>query len=130
MEAYYEVTLNGTPCGKVSVHRQGLYYRFSCKCVLDKNDIYRLILSCGDFQKSLGVLAPYETGFEIVTRIPVKQIREGDWLFHVIPKHTISAENFVPIHPEEPFAYLSRLKDSFLIYQDGQPGIYAEKMQE
>ena len=37
---------------------------------------------------------------------------------------------FIPIRPEEPFAYIARIKESFLILKDGQPGICIDKMQE
>lgn len=33
------------------------------------------------------------------------------------------AGRFIPIKPEEPFAYIERLKDAYLVRQDGQVGI-------
>lgn len=130
MEAFYSVTWKGNDCGKVSVKQQGLYYHFQCRCIVDREDIYRLILSYGTNQKSLGILVPYEGSFILTTRLPVKKIKEGDWTFQIISKRNISTGCFIPISPEEPFAYISHLKNSFLVYQNGQAGIQYEKMQE
>ncbi len=124
METFYSVSRNGSHCGKVSVSRQGLYYRFHCRCVLDTEDIYRLSLTCGDLQISLGILVPSDEAFVLTTKIPAKQLKEGQWYFTVTAKAPISPDRFIPIRPEEPFAYISRLKSSFLAYRDGQPGIY------
>ena len=43
--------------------------------------------------------------------------------FRLVPKlgdHT--GERFVPIYPEEPFSYISRLKDAYLARQGEQLG--------
>ena len=130
METYYSVTRKGKPCGKGSGRKQGLYHLFDCRCLLDCNEIYRLNLTCGDFQKDLGILVPTEGTFGIHTKIPSKQLREGEWGFCVIIKKENPAECFVPISPEEPFTYISRVKASFLIYQNGQAGIEIERMQK
>ena len=130
MENFYSVTRKGKACGKVSVKKQGLYYRFQCRCMIDDQDIYRLNLTCGDFQKNLGVLVPAGDSFELTARIPVKQLPEGDWIFLIQSRLSPPEETFVPISPEEPFAYISRLKDSFLTHQNGQPGITVENLEE
>ena len=130
MESFYSVTRNGQACGKVSVKRQGLYCLFRCRCRIDDRDIYRLMLTCGDFQHSLGVLVPVEDSFELTARIPAKQLPEGDWSFRIRSRLSPPEETFVPISPEEPFAYISRLKDSFLTYQNGQPGITVDTQED
>lgn len=130
METFYSITRKGKDCGKVSVKQQGLYYHFQCRCTVDSDDIHRLVLSCGDIQENLGILVPYEGSFVLTTKIPIKQIKEGNWSFQIIPKRNIPDNHFIPISPEEPFAYVSRLKESFLVYQNGQPGIQIAKMQE
>ena len=130
MESFYSVTHNAEPCGKVSVRKQGLYYLFHCRCMVGRRDIYRLILSCGNFQQSLGVLAPVNGSFELTTRVSARQLPEGDWSFRIRSGENRPAESFVPIRPDEPFAYIARLKDSFLEHQNGEPGILVEKTQE
>ena len=130
MERQYSVMLNGQHTGKVCVTRRGLYYHFSCRCRLPREDICRLMVSCGTVRESLGVLVPADGEFGLETRIPVKQIGEGELCFTVTGKQEPAKGRFVPIRADEPFAYISRLKESFLIRKEGQPGIRIEKMQE
>lgn len=130
LEKFYSVTKNGKACGKVSVRKQGLYYRFHCRCAVDREDIYRLILSWDGFQESLGILVPDEGSFVLTCSLPVRRVGEGDWRFHIAAKQETTSGCFVPICPEEPFGYISRLKESFLVCQDGQPGILISKKQE
>lgn len=95
----------------------------------DGKDIYRLMASCEDQQQDLGILVPLDDAFGITTKLPVKQFREGEWSFCIRTKRQAPSGCFVPISPEEPFAYITRLKDSFLVHQNGQPGILTEKLQ-
>ena len=130
METFYGVTCSGIPCGKVSVRQQGLYYHVHCRCKVVREDIYRLILTSGDHQENLGILIPEGDSFVLSRKIPAKQFPEGEWLFRIVSKEISASGCFVPISPDEPFAYISRLKDSFLVYHNGQPGIEIGKMQE
>ena len=116
--------------GKVQVERQGLYYHFSCRCRLEGDIIYRLLVTCGSVRENLGILVPKDGSFVLHTKLPVKRIGEGELSFSLVPRKEDLSGNFVPIRPEEPFAYISRLKESFLIIRDGQPGILIEKLQE
>ena len=123
MECQYSVTRNGNPCGKVTVSRQGLYYRIRCRCILPPEDIFRLQAACGIRRENLGVLVPVEDRFGLDTRIPVKQLGEGDLTFTVTAKRQPVQGRFVPIVDEEPFAYISRLKGAFLEIKNEQVGI-------
>lgn len=129
MDQQYEVTIGGKQAGKVSVRRQGLYYCFSCRCCLAGDIIYRLVVSSGSARENLGILVPDKGGFVLETRLPVKRIGEGPLSFRLVPKREEQV-SFLPIRPEEPFAYLSRLKQSFLVISNGEPGICIGKMQE
>ena len=130
MEENYAVTVCGKHTGKVTVRREGLYYAFSCRCMLDGNIIYRLIVTCGAKREKLGILVPKDGGFGLDTKLPVKRIGEGELSFMLLPKQDSFSGVFIPIYPEEPFSYLSRLKESFLILQNGQPGICIKNVQE
>lgn len=92
--------------------------------------MYRLIVSCGTKRENLGILIPQGESFILDKRLPVKRIGNGELSFSLIPKKESVSGTFVPISPEEPFTYISRLKKSFLIYRNGQPGILIDKMQE
>ena len=119
----YEVFFGNQQVGKVQVRRQGLYYRFICRCRLTGDVVCRLYITCGGQRENLGVVVPVGDGFGLDTRLPVKRFREGEPSFSLIPKHEMADARFAPIIPEEPFAYIERLKTSFLVKKYGQMGI-------
>lgn len=121
MEGNYAVTFGKNTVGKVQVLREGLYYSFYCRCQLSGDVVYRLAVRCGESEESLGVLVPMEGGFGLKKRIPAKRLGQGSPVFFLMPKHNHSGV-FAPIYPEEPFAYIAKLKDAFLIRQEGQLG--------
>lgn len=119
----HEVFFGKDKAGKVQVLREGLYYRFICRCRLTGDVVCRLMVCCGDCHENLGVVVPMGDGFGLDKRIPVKHLGEGEMSFSLIPKHDHVAGKFVPIYPEEPFTYIARLKDAFLARQNGQVGV-------
>ena len=123
MEGNYEVLFGNKPCGKVQVHRQGLYYRFVCRCDLSGDILCRLRVSCGGRTEELGILVPMEGAFGLDKRIPVKRLGEGMPEFRLYTGHNAADGTFVPIMPEEPFAYIARVKDAYLVRRNGQVGI-------
>lgn len=111
----------GQQVGKVQVIPSGLYLAFHCRCQLTGSVVCRLWAVYENHRESLGVLVPMGEGFGLDTKLPKKRFPEGKPTFLVLPKH--EAANFAPISPEEPFAYIQRLKDGFLDRQDGQLGL-------
>lgn len=120
MENWFGVSFGNQTVGKVRVTKQGLYYRFSCRCRIGGDVVCRLTVSCGDKRENLGIVVPMDGGFGLDTKIPAKRIGEGKMEFFLIPKHDVSDGQVVPIYPEEPFAYISRLKDAYLVKRNGQ----------
>lgn len=119
----YAVIFGEKSIGKAHVTRQGLYYRILCRCRLTGDVLCRLEARCADRCVNLGILVPEGDGFGLETRIPVSRLGEGEMKFCVLPRHEPAEERtFAPIYPEEPFAYLSRLKDAFLEIREGQKG--------
>lgn len=111
------------PVGKAQVERQGLYYHVVCRCNLTGQVMYRLEVCCGDRRENLGILVPGENGFGLDTRFPVSRVGTGPLQFRLLPRHdAMEGRHFVPIIPEEPFAYLSRLKNAFLERREGMLG--------
>ena len=123
MDGTYEITMGGKPIGKAQVRRMGLYQHFSCRCDLTGDVVCRLTVTCGGKQENLGVLVPMDGSFGIEKKIPAKRLGEGIPQFQILPKHEKPEGKFVPIYPEEPFAYMARLKDAFLATKNGQLGI-------
>lgn len=123
MEEKYAVSFGNEQVGKVSVQRRGLYYRFRCRCRITGGAVYRVRVRCGEIQESLGILVPMEGGFGLDTQIPVKRLGEGEMEFFMVPKYESSPVAIAPVYPEEPFAYISRLKDAYLVRQNGELAI-------
>ena len=123
MEGTYPVLHGDQPVGKARVTRRGLYYHFSCRLQLPGSCVYRLELSCGDAVEKLGVPVPEGDRFVLEKSIPISRFAAGKPTFRVIPKNESFQGRFVPISPEEPFAYLDRLKNAYLLRQGRQLGI-------
>ena len=123
MEGSYAVYFGKEQVGKVTVHRQGLYYRVFCRCRTTGGTICRLRVRSADKLENLGILVPTGDGFGLDTNIPVKRLGGGEPEFMLVPKHEKTESMFVPIYPEEPFAYISRLKEMYLAKKDGQIGL-------
>lgn len=120
----YEVRMGGSIVGRVTMSDQGLYRRICCSCRLSGEVVCRLVAVCGDTRQSIGILVPQADGFGLDTRLPAKRLPAGTVSFELEPKHSdLPGGVFVPIRADEPFAYLSRLKDSFLCFQEGVQGI-------
>lgn len=122
-----EVTIGSRSVGRVQVRRQGLYYLFRCRCSLSGDTIWHLEAVCGEKREDLGVLVPVDGTFGLDTRRPVKNLGEGKLQFLLTPKRNHSRTRFAPIYPEEPFAYLQKLKNAFLETRNGQVGAVWEE---
>ncbi len=123
MEGTYGVYFGKDPVGKVQVRRQGLYYYFACRCRISGDVVCRLQIRCGDTRENLGIPVPVEDGFGLNTKLPVKRLGQGKPEFFLVPRHEKTEGTFAPIYPDEPFAYIGRLKEAFLVKKDGQLGI-------
>lgn len=115
----YAVNFNGKQVGQVKLTRQGLYYHLICQCAVSGDTMYRLEASGGTRKTDLGILVPMGQGFGMETRFPVSRLGEGELSF-CLHGDALEKRICIPIKPEEPFAYISRLKDAFLVIQDGQ----------
>ena len=118
----YPIFMGRKQLGKVQVLKEGLYYRISCRCQRPGSLMYRLTVTTGDRQEKLGILAPVGSAWGLDRRVPVSRLGEGEMRFELRPSHESVTGSFAPISPEEPFAYLDRLKNARLIVKDGQMG--------
>lgn len=122
MEVFYPLCFGGTAVGQVRLVKEGLYYRFFCRCRLSGDVVCRVMVNWGDLRENLGILVPSGEGFALETRVPVKRFGKGKPEFSVTPSRPPTGEKFLPISPEEPFSYIARLKDAFLEVREGQVG--------
>ena len=123
MEGTYDVTLAGQRMGDVTVSRQGLYWQFSCRCRLSGEVMYHLCVQVSDTVEKLGLLTPEDGAFCLRTKLPMKRLGQGTPVFLIRPKHEPLTGQFIPVRPEEPFAYLHRLQEAHLAKQNQQIGI-------
>jgi len=126
LEGTYNVCLGRETVGEVTVTKEGLYYRFRCKCDLS-GDVCKLLVTCDETEENLGTLVPSGSSYCLNTRLPIKRLGKGQPVFSVVPNRPVVAGRFVPICPEEPFAYLERLKDAYLVRRNGQMGIIIQE---
>ncbi len=119
----YDIRMGRDVIGKANVERQGLYYHFSCRCRLSGAVIYRVMVTCDGHSENLGVLMPMGDVFGLEKKLAVSRLGVGVFRFQAMPKHQQSIGQFVPIRPEEPFAYITRLQDAFLEIREGQVGV-------
>jgi len=119
----YEIRLGAEPVGEAVVEKQGLYYRFSCRCRVNGATMQRVMVACGEKKVDLGICVPMGDLFGVDKKVPCKQLGEGKPEFFLTPRPSSHGGKFVPVYPEEPYAYMSKLKDAFLEIRNGQMGI-------
>ncbi len=119
----YDVTLNRDIIGSVRVTYEGLYTRFQCHCQLPDEQIYRLLLCCGEQEIDLGVCIPMGTHFGVNKMCPNKQIADGDKVFRVICASQNKSAEFVPVLTDNAFDGISMLESARLYLDHGQYGI-------
>ena len=123
MDGRYEVFQEGKAVGKVEVCREGLYYRFSCRCRPAGDGMMRLWMTCGEEETDLGLCVPMEGVVGTEKRISAKLCGRGEPQFCLYHKDDVFRGRFIPLSPEEPFRYLHRLENAFLERRGRQIGI-------
>lgn len=119
----YDIFMGETVVGTATVEKQGLYYRLQCRCRLPKDGFCRITVTSDTHHENLGVLLPKGDGFYLNTKIAAKRMGQGKLEFRAISKLPPDKERFYPVYPEEPFAYLAKLKNAFLAQRNGQVGV-------
>lgn len=123
LEGNYSVYFGKERVGTVQVYRRGLYWQFVCRCRLYSKSLCRLQVTCCGQQVDLGILVPVQDDFGLEKKLPVKRLGEGTPEFRIRMAGEKPEKQFIPICPEEPFAYISRLKESYLVHRNGALGI-------
>ena len=121
---HYDIMLGDQSIGTAEVLREGLYYRFRCRCRLSGKVMYQLKAVCADKESCLGVCIPIEDEFGVDTKLAVKKLGEGDFSFYAVPRHLDMKGIFAPIRADEPFMHIENLQGSHLEYHNGEPGIW------
>ena len=86
MAETYDITYEGATIGTASKEKQGLYYRFCCRCSLPDKSLYRIYAVCEQGMEDLGICIPIDGLFGMDKKIPVKRLGEGKLRFELLPK--------------------------------------------
>ena len=116
--------------GKVQLLQQGLYCRVICHCQASAEEVYRLYAEVDGRRENIGIPVPEGDGLVLDRKIPAKRLGEGTIRFFLSSGNGCEGSAFVPICPEEPFLYISRLKTAFLESEQGKVGIRIENHPE
>lgn len=73
MEGNFEVYQDGQVVGTVALSREGLYYRFRCRCRPLTDAVTRLVWKADEDVISLGILVPMGGCFGLDTRVAAKK---------------------------------------------------------
>lgn len=123
MDGNYDILRGGEKIGKAQVKREGLYYRIRCSCALTGEVIYRLTAICGNKTENLGIPVPDGDSFRLEKKLPVSRFPKGEIVIRAVPGNPDRSRLFAPVHPEEPFQYLSRLKAAHMERRGDEIGI-------
>ena len=111
----YSVYQDSVPFGTAEIIREGLYYRIQIRCP----NAVRVTVAGANGMRDLGICVPLEEKFVIQTRVPIKQLGEGEMYFCVHSEKNA----FVPVETDKPFEHLDMIRDSALSFQNGQIGV-------
>lgn len=121
-----KVWLNGEVAGSVCITKEGLYTRFLCQCRLPDNHIYRLSLSCNGQKTDLGICVPQGEYYTVNKIVKSRQIGDGEMCFQIIPTTEKTKDSFIPLLPNQPFDYISKIENMILCVDNDGYGVLIE----
>jgi nicotinamide riboside kinase len=68
----------------------------------------------------LGILIPNNGSFELNRHVNVNKMRQGRPEFHIRVRKETPELAYTVVCPEEPFGYLSRLENAFMVRKNGK----------
>lgn len=124
----YDIYMDTQIVGQAEVIKEGLYYRFSCKCTPPDEGVYRITVSDGYNTKDLGICVPVGEWFCLVTRVPIKYLPGDKLEFSLVPRDRQIYT--VPVASNEPFGELDKLESAHLQEADGKMEIVIDPVQD
>ena len=124
----YDIFADTQVVGQAEVIKEGLYYRFTCKCTLPDGEIYRIVVNDGNNARDLGICVPTGERFGLVCRVPVKYLPGSDLRFALMPKYSYAT--VASVATNEPFAALDRLDSAHLQVTEGKVEIVTGPVQD
>ncbi len=117
----FDVYYHGEVVGKVTLEKQGLYYRIQSRCV-KMDGVFRLTDRCQNGNVVIGVLVPDGATMVVTKRLPIKQLGDGQHSFELLGCSE-EKERFALLDEELPTECLMSLEKARLTVRDGRIGI-------
>ena len=117
----YAVLFGSERIGTATVTKQGLFYCITCKCRISGSVPVRVRV-IGEREVDLGLCVPMGEAFGLKATIPIKSVGSGDLTFFAAAKHR-AAQELMIVSADEPFRYIARLKDAYLVKRENGVGI-------
>ena len=125
MQGRYPITWNGKTIGQVQILLKGLYCHFYGECSYNETAVCRLMMRCDAWVEKLGIMVPEGNLFVLKKQIPAKKIPDEKLEFFILSElEGQEAGIFVPISSEEPFEYLTNMKNAVFENRDGVIGAW------
>ena len=122
----YDIYADTQVVGHAEVLKEGLYYRFVCKCTPPSEGIHRILVSDGNSTRDLGICVPVGEWFCLATRVPIKFLSEDKLEFSLVPKEKQAL--IVPVETNKPFPELDKLELARLQETDGKTVIVIDQL--
>lgn len=101
MDETYDITFESSPVGMAQMEKQGLYYRFVCRCRLPEEGLYRIHVIYGDKREDLGICVPVDGVFGMDKMVSAKRLGEGTPAFELVIKDWKPPEQKLVLNSEE-----------------------------
>ena len=122
MDREYDVFLNGQTVGKATLHKDGLYIRYSCLCSLPKGEIYRIVAENEKDSLNLGICVPNGDLWISTGRFSEKQMKI-DGIKLIVQPCSMMKGKFTPIIDGGEFDFIEQLENAQLTFRTGKVGI-------
>lgn len=123
----YQITWNGSSVGNAELHKEGMFYRFLCRCRLPNKGLYRVIVTDGENKYDLGICVPEGNGYSCVARVPCNQLKGNNLSFALMGSEE---KRGITIASGKPFAHLDKLNAARLHFANGLPEIMINPIQD
>lgn len=117
----FDILMDTQVVGQAEMTKEGLYYRFTCKCTPPDDAVHRIVVSDGKHTRNLGICVPTGEWFCLVSRVPVKYLPGENLRFTLIPKD--AHKEMIPVETDISFSGLDKLESACLQETDGNSEI-------
>lgn len=123
MVGEHPVFLAGERVGTAAVHQEGMFWHIRCCCDGAVEVPCVLQARWSEEVIDLGLCGKEEGSIRLTARLNRKRTPAGMPVFCLVVKHRGAIDSFHPISPQEPFAYIAKLKYAYLVTRGGKVGV-------